>query len=37
MSKRKGDPGYAPDWCIHYRYNRGLKAGESDTCEAGVE
>lgn len=37
MSKRVGDPGYAPNWCIHYRYNRNLKPGQPDTCEAGVE
>lgn len=36
MSKRPGDPGYAPGWCIHYRYNRDLKPGEANTCEAGV-
>ena len=36
MSKRPGDPGYAPGWCIHYRF-RG-EAGEPNpkTCEAGV-
>ena len=33
MSKIKGDPGYRPQWCIHYRYNRS----EPDTCEAGVD
>ena len=37
MSRRKGDPGYAGGWCIHYRYNRNLKPGEPDTCEAGVD
>lgn len=37
MSKRPGDPGYAANWCIHYRYNRKLKHGEADTCEAGVD
>jgi hypothetical protein len=37
MSKRKGDPGYAPNWCIHYRYNRDIKPGERDTCGAGVD
>lgn len=31
MSKRKGDPGYAPTWCIHFR-----DAGRHDTCEVGV-
>lgn len=31
MSKRPGDSGYAPGWCIHYR-----AASEHDTCEAGV-
>lgn len=36
MSKRPGDPGYAPGWCIHYRYNRGAKTPEENTCEAGV-
>ncbi|MDE2099566.1 MAG: hypothetical protein KGL39_20100 [Patescibacteria group bacterium] len=36
MSKRKGDPGYAPGWCIHYRYNRDAKTPEENTCEAGV-
>lgn len=29
MSKRAGDPGYAPGWCIHYR-------ARADTCEAGI-
>lgn len=33
MSKREGDPGYAADWCIHYRSSR---LGEVTTCEAGV-
>jgi len=37
MSKRPGDPGYAGQWCIHYRYNRNLKPGEPNTCEAGVD
>lgn len=37
MSKRKGDPGYAPNWCIHYRYNRDVKPGQPDTCEVGVD
>lgn len=37
MSKRPGDPGYADGWCIHYRYNRDLKPGQPDTCEAGVD
>lgn len=37
MSKRPGDPGYAAGWCVHYRYNRKLREGEADTCEAGVE
>lgn len=36
MSKRPGDEGYAPGWCIHYRYNRNAKKPEDDTCEAGV-
>lgn len=36
MSKRPGDPGYAAQWCIHYRYNRDKKKPEDDTCEAGV-
>lgn len=36
MSKRADDPGYAPGWCIHYRYNRDPKPGEN-TCEAGVD
>lgn len=37
MSKRVGDPGYAAGWCVHYRYNRGLRQGDpNDTCEAGV-
>lgn len=31
MSKRKGDPGYAPGWCIHFR-----SMGQHDTCEKGV-
>ncbi len=37
MSKCKGDPGYAPNWCIHYRYNRDVKPGQPDTCEVGVD
>lgn len=37
MSKRPGDPGYAAGWCIHYRYNRDAKAGQPNTCEAGVD
>src|ERR1700682_5822130 len=37
MSKRQGDPGYAAGWCIHYRYNRDVKEGAPDTCEAGVD
>jgi hypothetical protein len=37
MSKRPGDHGYAAGWCIHYRYNREVKKGEPDTCEAGVD
>lgn len=37
MSKLSGDPGYRDGWCIHYRYNRDLKPGEADTCEAGVD
>lgn len=32
MSKRKGDPGYAPGWCIHFR-----NAARHDTCEVGVQ
>ena len=32
MSKRKGDPGYAGNWCIHFR-----DASRNETCEAGVE
>jgi hypothetical protein len=32
MSKRKGDPGYAGGWCIHFR-----DASKNDTCEAGVD
>jgi hypothetical protein len=31
MSKRAGDPGYAPGWCIHFR-----SMGHHDTCEKGV-
>jgi hypothetical protein len=31
MSKRDGDPGYAPNWCIHYR-----SRGQHETCEKGV-
>jgi hypothetical protein len=37
MSKRPGDPGYAAGWCIHYRYNRDVKKGEANTCEAGID
>lgn len=32
MSKRAGDPGYAPGWCIHYRSPQ-----HGSTCEAGEE
>jgi hypothetical protein len=32
MSKRKGDPGYAAGWCIHFR-----DASRNTSCEAGVE
>ena len=35
MSKRPGDPGYAPGWCVNYRYQPG-KRGAEQTCEAGV-
>lgn len=31
MSKRRGDPGYAGGWCIHYQ---NIMA--HDECEAGV-
>jgi hypothetical protein len=38
MSKRPGDPGYAPGWCIHYRSpSQGLRKPDLTTCEAGVE
>jgi len=38
MSKRPGDPGYAPGWCIHYRSPHvGFRKPELATCEAGVE
>jgi hypothetical protein len=37
VSKRPGDPGYAAGWCIHYRYNRDVKPGQPNTCEAGVD
>lgn len=37
MSKRPGDPGYAAGWCIYYRYNRDVKPGQPNTCEAGVD
>ena len=36
MSKIPNDPGYRAGWCIHYRYNRGAKTPEENTCEAGV-
>jgi hypothetical protein len=36
MTERKGDAGYAEQWCVHYRYNHVVKPGESDTCNAGV-
>jgi hypothetical protein len=36
MSKRKGDPGYAAGWCIHYR--SPMVGGKvNKTCEAGVD
>ena len=37
MSKRLGDPGYAANWCIHYR-SPHIAPGqpELETCEAGV-
>lgn len=31
VSKRIGDPGYAANWCIHYRASM-----DNTTCEAGV-
>lgn len=36
MSKRPGDPGYAPGWCIHYRYDRTAKRMADSACDAGV-
>lgn len=36
LSKIPNDPGYRAGWCIHYRYNRGEKTPEENTCEAGV-
>jgi hypothetical protein len=37
VSKRIGDPGYAPGWCIHYRAGKGGGDPMPKTCEAGVE
>lgn len=37
MSKRPGDPGYAPGWCIHYRGISDGKGGFITSCEKGVE
>lgn len=37
MSKRPGDPGYAPGWwCIYYRYDRATKRTADAVCDAGV-
>jgi hypothetical protein len=38
MSKRKGDPGYAPGWCIHYVGSpKFYESNKRHVCEAGVE
>lgn len=37
MSKRKGDPGYAAGWCIHYSGISDGKGGWVTSCEKGVE
>lgn len=37
MSKRKGDPGYAAGWCIHYRGITGRNGESITSCEKGVE
>ncbi len=37
MSKRPGDPGYAPGWCIHYLGISDGKGGFRTKCEKGIE
>lgn len=38
MSKRKGDPGYADGWCIHYKGPPSfLEKDQRHVCEAGVD
>jgi hypothetical protein len=38
MSKRKGDPGYAPGWCIHYVGSpKFYESNKRHVCEAGVD
>jgi hypothetical protein len=37
MAKRAGDPGYAANWCIHYRGINDGRGGFITSCEAGVE
>lgn len=37
MSKRPGDPGYAPGWCIYYRAPKiGSWGNGHEDCEAGI-
>jgi hypothetical protein len=38
MSKRKGDPGYAPGWCIHYVGPPGFyDRDKRHVCDAGID
>lgn len=32
MAKIKSDPGFAPDWCVHFR-----SMARHPTCEAGID
>lgn len=32
MAKNKSDPGFAPDWCVHFR-----SMAQHQTCEAGID
>ncbi len=32
MAKHKSDPGFAPDWCVHFR-----SMAQHQTCEAGID
>ncbi len=32
MAKNKSDPGFAPDWCVHFR-----TMAQNRTCEEGID